>query len=264
MRKEQTIKLGLILVTVLVSINLFAQKKKDYRDSTTVIVFSQSTKPSSVTGKKHKISGEENVIKIAPLGFISGTFPVYYERAITDYFSVQGGLGLTSRNYYRQVGFTDNAYNFTDPLSTGNEDLADPLYNFDHRTAKIGFMFALQPRFYFDSDGMEGSFFGVGYSTRRYNFDEQGVKINPSDGSTVFGGDIKSEHENLSDLFAVFGYQVLHDRISFESTFEAGITNIKGIKYTAYNESGVISDGFQNYTQSKFYINWGIKVGYHF
>ena len=258
MRKEQTIKLGLILMAVLVSINLFAQKKKDYRDSTTVIVFSQSTKPSSVTGKKHKISGETNIIKIAPLGFISGTFPVYYERAITDFFSVQGGLGLTSRNYYRQIGFTDNGYNFTD--SSGNNDIADALYNFDHRTAKLGFMFALQPRFYFDSDGMDGSFFGVGYSTRRYNFDEQGVKS--VDGT--FGGPVHSEHENLSDLFAVFGYQVLHDRISFESTFEAGITNVKGIKYTAYNESGVLSDGFQSYTQSKFYINWGIKVGYHF
>ena len=142
--------------------------------------------------------------------------------------------------------------------------MADKLYNFDHRDAKIGFMFAIQPRFYFDSDGLEGSFFGIGYSNRSYQFEHQGITgVNP-DGSTKYGGSAKSEHDNLSDLFAVFGYQVLHDRISFESTFEAGITSVSGTKYVAYNNSTGFNDGFHDYTQSKLYINWGIKVGYHF
>ncbi len=273
MRKKLFIKLSVLAVVLLTGLNLSAQKKKDYRDSSTVIVFSQSTKPSSVTSTKRKIAGETNVIKIAPLGFVSGTFPVYYERAITDYFSVQGGLGLTSKNYYRMAGFSANdALNFSDAgsSSSSNGDIADRLYHFDNRTAKIGFMFAVQPRFYFDSEGLEGSFFGIGYSNRGYSFEHQGVTGVNSDGTGIFGGPAKSESENLSDLFAVFGYQVLHDRISFESTFEAGITNVSGSKYVVYttnNGSGyAIKDPnqFQSYTQSKLYINWGIKVGYHF
>ena len=273
MKKKQSIFL-FILLALTTCLNLSAQKKKNqYRDSSTVIIFSQSTKPTKVTDKLHKKAGEDNIIKIAPLGFISGTFPVYYERAFTDYFSLQGGIGLTNRNYYRELSYkSSDAIDFNNSTSVSSSyDLADNLYHFDHRTANMGFMFALQPRFYFDSDGLDGSFFGVGYQNSRYNFVHQGITdaTGTSNGSSVFGGPGQSEHETLSDIFAVFGYQTLHERISFESTFEAGIRKVNGSKYVAYatdNGNGTfkVSDGFQDYSQTKFYLNVGIKVGYHF
>jgi len=274
MRKKQTIYL-FILVGLALSINLKAQKKtQPKKDSTsTVIIFSQSSKPSEVTERLHKKAGESNIIKIAPLGFISGTFPVYYERAITEYFSVQGGLGLTNRNYYREVSFkASESLDFSSNTTNySSSDLADNLYTFNHRTANMGFMFALQPRFYFDSEGLDGSFFGVGYQNCRYNYTHQGITsaIGTDNGSGVFGGPDKNEHENLSDIFAVFGWQKLHDRISFETTVEAGIRKVNGSKYVAYatdngNSTYTVTDGFQDYTQTKFYFNIGIKVGYHF
>ena len=269
MRKRQLLFLAAILVFGMVN----GQKKKEYKDSSTVIIFSQSSKPTAVSKKSHKSNGETNIIKIAPLGFISGTFPVYYERAFNDFFSLQGGIGLTNRNYYRELGFqSSDAFNFSDGgSSSNNSDLADNLYTFNHRTANMGFMFALQPRFYFDSDGLEGSFFGVGYVNSRYNFQHEGITGANGNysGEGIFGGSAKNEHETLSDLFAVFGYQVLHDRISFETTSELGIRNVTGIKYVAYatdngNGGYNVTDGFQDYKQTKFYFNIGIKVGYHF
>ncbi len=268
-----------VLLTLTTGLNLHAQKKNQQKrdsSSSTVIIFSQSTKPSQVTDRLHKKAGEDNVIKIAPLGFISGTFPVYYERAFSEYFSLQGGLGLTNRNYYRGVSYTgSDALNFNDnssSSSTYNTDLADGLYNFDHRTANMGFMFAIQPRFYFDSEGLDGSFFGVGYQNLRYNFEHQGITGSTgTDRSTaIYGGPGKSEHETMSDLFAVFGMQRLHDRITFEGTLEFGIRKINGLKYVAYatqSGSGYVvtdQDQFQSYSQTKFYFNVGIKVGYHF
>jgi len=270
MQKKSVLYL-VVLLNLTTGLTLSAQKKKNqYRDSSTVIIFSQSTKPSQV----HKKAGEDNIIKIAPLGFISGTFPIYYERAFTEYFSVQGGLGLTNRNYYRGVSYAaSDALDFTDNSSSSyNSDLADGLYKFDHRTTNMGFMFAIQPRFYFNSEGLDGSFFGVGYQNLRYNFEHEGVTgATGSDRSTaIYGGSAKSEHETMSDIFAVFGSQTLHDRISFESTLEMGIRKISGLKYVAYSSqvgsNYVVLDQnqFQEYSQTKFYFNIGIKVGYHF
>ena len=82
------------LLFTISSIFTFAQK------DTTVIV----DLPHYQYDKKHKKpSGEDNTIKIAPLGFASGTFPIYVERVISDFFTVQGGLGITSRNYVRNA-----------------------------------------------------------------------------------------------------------------------------------------------------------------
>ena len=274
MKKTQAIYV-VILLALTFSLNLNAQKKNKYSDSSTVIIFSQSSKPTGINERKLKKAGEENIIKIAPLGFISGTFPVYYERAITEYFSVQGGLGLTNRNYYREASYkSSDVIDFNTSTSASyTYDLADNLYHFDHRTANMGFMFALQPRFYFESEGLDGSFFGVGYQNSRYNFEHQGIvgATGVSNGSAVYGGSNKSEHETLSDLFAVFGWQTLHDRISFESTVELGIRKISGIKYVSYATSDgaggyYVTDQnqFQDYAQTKFYFNIGIKVGVHF
>ena len=132
MKKKQSIFL-FILLALTTCLNLSAQKKKNqYRDSSTVIIFSQSTKPTKVTDKLHKKAGEDNIIKIAPLGFISGTFPVYYERAFTDYFSLQGGIGLTNRNYYRELSYkSSDAIDFNNSTSVSSSyDLADNLMMF--------------------------------------------------------------------------------------------------------------------------------------
>src|ERR1700758_932187 len=77
-----------------------AQSSKERHDSTVVIIFNNN---SSQTASAHKKTKDDNIIKIAPLGFINGSFPILYERVITDFFTVQVGAGLTNKNYIRAV-----------------------------------------------------------------------------------------------------------------------------------------------------------------
>ena len=70
-----------------------AQNNKNRRDSTVVVIFNENKTASEK--KKSRKSGEDNVIKIAPLGFISGSFPVYFESEAPD-----GSFLSASYDYY--------------------------------------------------------------------------------------------------------------------------------------------------------------------
>ncbi len=264
----------LVFTTTFLLCNLSAQKKRVIlSDSSTVIIFNHSDgsvtqNKSKPNYNKHIQQGETNIIKIAPLGFITGVIPFYYEREFSDYLSVQGGVGFTTRNYGREVTQSDNNkldfYNNT--LNT--QDIAPAYYKFDNRTPELGFMFSLQPRVYFNSDGLDGGFFGISYNSSRFNFSSN--VVNGYNGTTAsFGSDKHKEYENIQDIFVVFGHQALYDKLTLEYTAEAGFRNVNGSKYVAYPISSgggnyTIQDGTKDYSTSNLYFNVGLKVGFHF
>jgi hypothetical protein len=240
-----------------------AQKKKSLRDSTTVIIFNTS----ETKAKKKKASGESNIIKISPLGLLSGTFPLTFERRITDFFSLQVSGGITSKNYSRALFASneDAKITYSYPWSDENtEDVSESLYKFSYRKAKLGYMASVQPRIYFESEGLEGPFLGLSFDYYRYNFDIPGMANEPFDGYKQ-SGPMKEEHENILDYMVHFGTQTLHDRISLEYSFAVGMRSVKGYKYVArYEPLGGLSDGYATYKQNLLNFNVGFKVGYHF
>jgi len=266
MKPEKVITSIVVFVMVLVFNNVSAQKKKHYRDSTTTIVFSQTSTPLNKNKSTKSYSGM-NVFKIAPLGVISGLFPVYYERGFGNYFSLQAGVGITSRNYFREL---TKSYSNIDFTANNTYDIADGLFKFDHRTAKTGFMYSIQPRYYEDGEGLEGYFGGVGFNNSTFNFEHQGITSINNDVASYVGGTPQSESEHIKDIFLVYGYQTLEHKISFEVTSEIGVRLVSGTKYVAYSvydnnvSNYVLTTGFKDYSQTLFYYNLGLKIGYHF
>jgi len=264
-------KFLLLLACALPFIGMAQSSKKTRKDSTVVIIFNDNSNGD----EKKKSTGEDNIVKIAPLGFINGTFPIYFERRINDFFTVQGGVGLTSRNYMRSwirqaanVDFgTDNEYKDMvypwDP-SLGLYDEADRTFDFTHRKANLGFMVSVQPRLYFESDAPDGAFLGLSFDYGRYNFSIPGMVYNTNTFSWEHKGATKKEYENLSDFMVYWGYQSIFDKLTVEYTTGLGFRSVKGEKY-AFNSSGTTpTEGFATYKQSTFNFNIGIKVGYHF
>ena len=264
---KSNFKLFLLIVFVLGTIfNTSAQSRKTAKDSTTVIIFNS---PSGSSNKKNK-TGEDNIIKIAPLGLISGTFPVFYERRLTDFLGLQVGFGITSKNYVRaglQQDFKDPKITYAP--STIIEDRSEGLYSFDYRTVKTGTMFTIQPRFYFDSEGLDGSFLGLSFDNYTYNFEIPGGVQKATSTSQDYSqiGSIKSENEKISDFMVHFGYQNVYDRLTLEWSTAIGIRNVTGTKYAAgYSDytSRVLIEGTGTYKQNLLNFNIGLKVGYHF
>jgi hypothetical protein len=178
--------------------------------------------------------------------------------------SIQVGGGVTHRNYLRSLIAGEQDIKFTYPTSgfEGGYDEAERIYSFDYRTPEMGFMASVQPRFYFESDGLEGSFLGLSFDYYKYKFSIPGA-LNKN-GSLEFKGPAQSESENIRDFMVHFGNQGVYDRLTYEFSSAIGLRNISGSKYVAYNKNGQVMEGFATYKQSLVNFALGLKVGYHF
>jgi hypothetical protein len=221
---------------------------------------------ASEKGKKKK--GQDNILKIAPLGFVTGAFPIYYERRINKFFSLQVGGGLTGKNYLRDIiqkaaKVTDIAY----PWGKNSDftDAAEELFSFEYRKPGMGYMFSVQPRLYFESEAPDGAYVAFSYDYYHYNFSIPGLVV--ENNKAIHNGSPKSEYENLNDIMVHFGYQAIFDHLTFEPSGGFGLRSAKGSKYVAlYDESAnqVTNEAFANYSQRIFSFSIGLKVGYHF
>lgn len=248
----------LLLVTLTES---HAQKKRQARDSSVTIVFAENSKAS----KTRKKSGDENIIKIAPLGFIGGVFPLLYERKINDFLTVEVAGGLTHRNYIRGAFMKEGGVEIKEfPWGqNGNGyDEAEQTGSYDYRKAQMGFMYRVMPKIYFEEEAPEGNYVGLQYNYMKYKFTIPRYE-NGSNGSGHTGSNV-NEYENITDYMVYFGRQIVNDRITIESSSGIGLRKVKGVKYVASNNNGDVMDGLAPYSQST--INFGITftVGYHF
>ncbi|GAA4318566.1 hypothetical protein [Flaviaesturariibacter amylovorans] len=257
LKKKTNCLLALLLLCIAQPV--LAQSKREARDSSVTIIFSEE----KTTRKKKKVSGDANIIKIAPLGFITGQFPLLYERRLTDFLTVQVGGGLTNRNYMRGLMIRARDEDASSiikeyPWSNTNDfdmDQTEQLYSFEYRKPKMGYMYRVEPRIYFENEAPEGNYIGLQYNYARYNFSI------PAYVNGEHSGDLRDEYENITDFMVHFGNQWVHDRITIESSSAIGLRKVKGSKYV---NNGNGSEGFATYDKSS--INFGVTftIGYHF
>ncbi len=252
----------MVALVATLSLNLNAQTKKDSKDSTkTVIIFNSG----ATTTQKSNYTEFKGIIKVDPLAFISGKIPVSYERKLSDLFSVQVNLGLTSKNYL-QNAIADADINAkvdfdVTSLPQGYQDETDVLYNYDHRKANLGYMFSLQPKVYISEEALEGSYFALGFNSLRFNYSTPGLV--EKSGNLTFTGATKKEHETVTSLMVYFGNQRLYDRLSLEYFTGVGIRSAKGEKYMAGNSGSGFYEAMTPY-KKKGTLNFelSIKLGF--
>jgi hypothetical protein len=246
----------------------------------TVYFKKDDSNKSSKKRSKNKAgsSSEQNIIKIAPLNFIVGVIPFHYERAINETFSVQIGVGITSSNYIKDAIRIAQSDRNSDVSSTvWNGISIDPgLKNennsssYKNRKSSLGYYAALEPRIYFQSEGLDGPFMGLSFSKTRYNSTSKKVVTGLTASSTPsFTAGTFDGHETFTDVFVNFGTQTLHDHISIEYSVGVGLRKVTGTEYAFaqdYGSSGGTQfiDGVSTLDKTKLGFNLSLKVGYHF
>ncbi len=237
------------------------------------VVFSTKSSSPKEKKKRNGTSGYDNVVKIAPLSFIIGKIPVYYERRINDFISVQAGLGLTSKHYFNDIlysdgeGPTDNFYKslkWNDANTTENFADNSP-YGGDGRKYNLGYTFSVEPRVYFDTDeGLDGFFLGIGYTKSRFNYSSKAVANNVS--TLTYTGATVKEFDNLSTLMVSFGSQIMYDHLSLEYTGGVGLRSSKGERYiyTSNGSTGKYATGTGIVDKTGLAFDLTLRVGYHF
>lgn len=128
-----------------------------------------------------------NAVKVDPIQIVFGDFRLFYERLITDQYSVELGVGITGRNYAADV------------FDYSLDDLGD---NVD---IKSGYNFSIALRHYFrESEEMIGPYLSLGFDTRKYQ-----TNFSVIDTSGALTGDTFEDVRRFSTLYATFGIQAI-------------------------------------------------------
>jgi hypothetical protein len=143
--------------------------------------------------KKGDNSNPKNFIKINPFEALDGTFPIFFERVLTNKFSVEAGLGLTttSETFAELRGIFGNSdYNNFVKGNTGN-------------LFKLGFRYYSSK----SDDIPEGPYFALEYQVKTYKFDA--LRYDASGSSTVYSAPYTPSTVTNGDFRILFGYQAL-------------------------------------------------------
>ncbi len=251
----------------------------------TSIVLAQETiyfksDKSKTSRSKKKGSSELNIIKIAPFAFIGGNIPVFFERSINETFSIQAGIGITTKNYILDAlraasedgsgsGSVYGAQKIvwsngeTDNISNQIEDLDN---NYLNRKSKVGFSYSIEPKVYLASEGLEGSFFSLTYNSAKYSNSINTIKKGlPYSSTPVLDGGTFNENYKINNLLVNYGNQTLYDHISLEYSVGVGIRKINSTSYAfGYDNNNKTIDGIGTTTANTLGYNIAFRVGYHF
>jgi hypothetical protein len=244
-----------------------------------VVTFESGTSSASTGKKKSRKSAqssEKNIVKINPLGFLIGRTHVSFERELTETFSIQASVGVTSKRYLLDIldtrGDDDN-----EPSSRFNKgvtyspNVIDP-ENIDFadvtkRKYSLGYSFALEPRVYLSSEGLSGGYFGLSGGYRTFNYTQSASDISRVSGSTLSPNKSFKGKSTETDLLVRYGSQILNDKISIDWNVSIGLRTTKSTELGAYLPfSGTGSETFVTMTGKKSELAGGVSllIGFHF
>ncbi len=258
-------KINLILITIIclaVNCEITAQRKKSKKkepvEKSTVIVFDDEEEK----GQKEETKSLLLNIKTSPLSFIFGYQLLEAEKEITDYLSLQAGVGVTfkdrikSTEIYSELFEEENLYSAPSP--NWYQDVGDS-YSFG-RQNKMGYCFSFSPRLFYESDGFEGAYIAPAFTYKRYNYLAQDIVNGQANGNYV-------DAENLitKDITVRFGYNYLYEKIMTESFIGIGTrSNSSRRQDIGFDVNGKFGKAFQDFSNSELRLEAGIRIGFQF
>ncbi len=242
-------------------------------------VYFKSDKSKTSKSKK-KGSSELNIIKIAPFAFIGGNIPVFFERSINETFSIQAGIGITSKNYILDLlraassdnGNSGSIYGAQKIVWNNGQvnNISNQIDNLDNnylsRKSKLSFSYSIEPKVYFESEGLEGAFLSLSYNSSKYSNSINTIKNGlPNSSTPALDGGTFVEYYKINNLLVNYGSQTLYDHISLEYSIGLGIRRINSRSYAyGYDNNNKTIDGVGTTNASTLGYNIALRVGYHF
>ena len=238
-------------------ISSFAQEPQD--DDVEVITFGNDEK----TDKDYKY--KDMIIKTSPTAFIFGKMPFEIEKEVTDFLSVQAGLGLTFSSvtdaWGEALAELDN-YDYCTSTQWDN-DYCDNPYDNSYRNGKTGFMASLSARLFWDQDGFDGGYIApvVRYSTRRSN--AQMIDESQRSEERLMDSFDEENDKNL-DLVVHYGAQYLNETITWEYFVGLGVRRqtrlLQDLGYD--NNFNLRNGGLQEIKRNQILYEIGLRVGF--
>jgi hypothetical protein len=206
----------------------------------------------------------DNVLKLGLLYWVSGCIPIYYERKITPWLSLEGGLGLTTRDFVADVvNIYLNGIN-------DNEGL-NPYYQYHARKSEVGVYASLQPKFYIRNNAIEGFWFGPMLEFKRFDYKAGIANVNSqgdANGNPIYLNTYQPEHRNAVDFTFNVGWQFKYrSNLALEYSMGAGFRRFweqrSDVEYASGLTSGppYFSNGIRDYNGYRPEFNMALSFG---
>jgi hypothetical protein len=227
-------------------------------------------------GRRAGQSSEKNIIKINPLGFLIGKTHVSFERELSQTFSVQASLGLTSKRYIQDIiddrDENDNPNARFNKGVTYSPNIVDPqnirFAEVSKKKYSIGPSVAVEPRVYLASEGLSGGYFGLSLGYRTFNYSQLSSDISGVSGSSLSLNSSFKGKDTETEVLIRYGSQILNDKISIDWNASIGIRNSKSTELGAYLpfSSGFGPETFVTMTGKRTELAGGVSllIGFHF
>ncbi|MDT8410952.1 MAG: hypothetical protein RQ875_00700 [Vicingaceae bacterium] len=231
---------------------------------TSVIVFDHDDVDEVIKSGGKKSLRKKNALKINPLLILNGEIPVFYERAISDRFSVEFAIGLT---------FVDYMGNNTNAFFSSNED--DERINAGNNvTEKINknVSFKSGLRYYLDDLILEDYYFAIEFASR--TFSRELIIDEDQFGPTGYnlGYSVKKEFDEIQihkEMKLIIGNQTHSYSGNFFIDYYIGVGIDMFIKEEARENYSASNGNIRSYVLKKedgvkprFYF--GFKMGFLF
>ncbi|MDI9320522.1 MAG: hypothetical protein QM530_08635 [Phycisphaerales bacterium] len=222
-----------------------------------IIVLGRSPKQES---KKSKYKESSMAIKFGALNFISGNIPICFEKEYKN-FALLVGVGPTFRR------FLDNSFWSTlteeeDIIYSWGETKMSTINNpfdFDTRpkfTYSPSYYLVVNPKYYYNEEGMDGGYFGIQCVMSQYSYKNQGYN------STSFS---KSGRDRYTDISVQWGAQYGDNKFVFEWFTGLGIRFKDELRYAyATDDNSNIIEGTAQIKKSSLHFDLGMRVGFKF
>lgn len=246
-------KLVLTLSIICAGAGAFAQNKN-------IVVLGGNKSSNSKKSSKKQSPESSMAVKVGVVNFIAGNFPICIEKEYNN-FSLLVGAGPTFRRFYNQswwsTAINEDAvdYSWGDQYNNGAHSAFNSEDEMKYQYTP-GYYYVINPRYYYNEEGMEGGYIGFQFDGMQYNYKNQGY------GSKAFN---KSGRDRYTDVLFQWGHQSDGDHVVFEWFTGLGIRFKDELRY-AYTTGnmGEIVEGTGQIKKSSLRFDIGFRVGFKF
>ena len=209
-----------------------------------------SKPPEEADIQKPKPANNINIVKGGLFYFASGCLPVFYERKVLPWLSIEAGLGLTTRD------FMADGVNAYISILAGNQGM-NPYYQYSERKSLPGIYISAQPKFYVHNDALEGFWFGPVLEFKRFDYKANLVNVNALanlDGNPIYlPNSYQNEYRNAVDFTFNVGWQWFYNHhLTLEYLMGAG--------FRRFWEQRSDIEATQSYSSGPPYFTNGVRV----
>lgn len=241
---------------------LSAQKNKKKND-VEIIEFGNS----GSAGNSNTNNYSDYILKSSPTSYLAGSQFVELEKYMTDYLSLQAGLGLTFKPLigasYDEIidAITDESSSNCDSDNWA-EDICDDYVDTEYRRYKMGVLLSGSARLFFDSDAMDGGYFGFKLRYSTLNLEVQDILPNMSIIERTEDSWV-SEKVKRFDVVGHYGYQSVYSKLTAEYFLGLGARfRTETRQDLGRNQSSIVQSNLRTFKASGIRVEAGIRIGF--